>query len=122
MSQTGCCDFDDFLRALADETRQHILHLLRDKEMSVSDLCEHFDQQQPTISHHLAVLRQANLVTTRQEGKWVFYRANQECVAECCQEITRRFIQVTLPDSQSDLTAQQTVIHPKNTPQEKQHV
>lgn len=102
MNQSTCCDFDEFLRALAGETRQQILQLLQSGEMSVSDLCDHFDQRQPTISHHLAVLRQANLVTTRQEGKWVFYRANQECVAECCQEITRRFIQVTLPNSQSE--------------------
>jgi DNA-binding transcriptional ArsR family regulator len=94
----SCCDFDDFLRALTDETRQQILQLLQDGERSVSDLCDHFDQQQPTISHHLAVLRQANLVTTRQEGKWVYYQANQECVAECCQEIVNRFIQVQPPD------------------------
>ncbi|MBE2221121.1 MAG: winged helix-turn-helix transcriptional regulator [Anaerolineae bacterium] len=100
-----CCDFDDFLRALADETRQQILHLLQNGEMSVSDLCDHFDQQQPTISHHLAVLRQANLVTTRQEGKWVYYQANQACVAECCQEITRRFIPLTLPDRQSEVNS-----------------
>jgi ArsR family transcriptional regulator, arsenate/arsenite/antimonite-responsive transcriptional repressor len=92
----NCCDLDDFLRAMADETRQQILHLLQGGAMSVSELCAYFDQQQPTISHHLAVLRQANLVITRQEGKWVFYQANQRCVIERCQEIAQRFIQATL--------------------------
>lgn len=95
MSQIACCDLDNFLRAIADETRQQILQLLQSGELSVSDLCAHFDQQQPTISHHLAVLRQANLVTARHEGKWVYYQANQDCVAECCQEIMHRFIRTT---------------------------
>ena len=98
----NCCDLDDFLRAMADETRQQILHLLQGGAMSVSELCAHFNQQQPTISHHLAILRQANLVTTRQEGKWVYYQANQGCVVECCQEIAQRFIQVAPPDNPTE--------------------
>ncbi|MFQ5420526.1 MAG: ArsR/SmtB family transcription factor [Anaerolineae bacterium] len=91
MNPVSCCDFEDFLRAIANATRQQILHLLQGGEMSVSDLCAHFDQQQPTISHHLTLLRQANLVTTRHDGKWIYYQANQVCVTECCQEILTRF-------------------------------
>lgn len=97
MTDVICCNFDDFLKAMADETRQRILHLLQEKELSVTDLCAHFDLTQPTISHHLAVLRQANLVRTRQDGKWVLYQANQDCVAECCQEILARFKIATPP-------------------------
>ena len=102
MNQIACCNFEDFLRVLADETRQHILYLLRDNEMSVSDLCENFDQQQPTISHHLALLRQANLVTMRQEGKWVYYQINQACIIECCEEIANRFVNESPLDTQNE--------------------
>ncbi len=91
ISPETCCNFDDFLEAMVNETRQRILYLLQAKELSVTDLCTHFDLSQPTISHHLAVLRQANLVLVRHEGQWVYYRANQGCVAECCQQILAQF-------------------------------
>jgi len=91
MNDSRCCDFDDFVKVMADETRQRILTLLQTGEMSMSELKEHFAVTQPTISHHLALLRQANLVLTRRAGKQVFYRANPACVAECCGEILRRF-------------------------------
>lgn len=86
-----CCDLDDFVKAMADETRQRILVLLREREMSVTELNEHLAITQPTISHHLAILRRAHLVGLRHEGRWTFYRANPVCVAECCSEILDRF-------------------------------
>jgi DNA-binding transcriptional ArsR family regulator len=46
---------------------------------------------QPTISHHLALLRRANLIVARHAGRQTFYRANPACVVECCQEILSRF-------------------------------
>jgi DNA-binding transcriptional ArsR family regulator len=91
MTEPRCCDFDDFVKAMADETRQRILALLQTGEMSVSELNEHFTTTQPTLSHHLAILRRANLVIARREGRWTFYRANPACVGECCGEILRRF-------------------------------
>jgi ArsR family transcriptional regulator, arsenate/arsenite/antimonite-responsive transcriptional repressor len=91
MTEPRCCDFDDFAKAMADETRQRILTLLQTGEMSVSELQEHFTVSQPTISHHLAVLRHAQLVIAREEGRRTFYRANPNCVAECCTEILRQF-------------------------------
>ncbi len=76
---------------MADETRQRILILLQVGEMSVSELKEHFAVTQPTISHHLALLRRAKLVTARHEGRQTFYRANQACVSECCVELLKQF-------------------------------
>lgn len=76
---------------MADETRQHILILLQEREMSVKELSKQFAATQPTISHHLAILRRVNLVIFRRGGKHVFYRANPVCVAECCGEIQQRF-------------------------------
>jgi DNA-binding transcriptional ArsR family regulator len=91
MSDLSCCDLNDFLAALADETRQRIVAILAEGEMSVSELCQHFSITQSAISHHLAVLRQINLVIPRREGQYIFYRANSDCVTECCHEILDRF-------------------------------
>ena len=59
--------------------------------MNEGDIVSHFNLTQPTISHHLTLLRNANLVTARHEGKYVFYRTNPACVTECCGEILSRF-------------------------------
>ncbi len=91
MDGVTCCDLDDFHRAMTDGTRQRILSLLQGREMSVSELNEHFAVTQPTISYHLAILRRANLVLARRAGRQTFYRANPDCVAECCTEILTRF-------------------------------
>jgi DNA-binding transcriptional ArsR family regulator len=101
MSSAKCCDFNDFVKALADETRQRILTLLQPGEMNESDIVAYINMTQPTISYHLALLRRANLVLARREGKYVFYRANPACVAECCSEIENRFI-VPLEESGND--------------------
>lgn len=91
MSAETCCDPDDFLRAMRDETRQRILSLVREGEMSVSEIQEKLPVTQPTISHHLAILHRANLVSRRRVGKQVFYRINPDCVPDCCSEILVRF-------------------------------
>lgn len=91
MNSGTCCDFDDFAKAMADETSQRILSILQEGETSERDIVAHLDLTQPTISHHLTILRRANLVTTRHEGKYVFYRSNPACVTECCGEILSRF-------------------------------
>lgn len=76
---------------MADETRQRILSLLQAGEMNESEIVARLDLTQPTISHHMALLRRANLVTARRDGKYVFYRANPACMTECCGEILSRF-------------------------------
>jgi DNA-binding transcriptional ArsR family regulator len=91
MTELHCCNFDDFVKALADETRQHILTLLQAGELSESEIVSQMNLTQPTISHHLSLLKRANLVTARRAGKYVFYRANPACVTECCGELLRRF-------------------------------
>jgi DNA-binding transcriptional ArsR family regulator len=52
---------------------------------------EKLDVSQPTVSHHLAILREAGLVTTREEGKQTFYSLNQERVAYCCGQLMVKF-------------------------------
>ncbi len=84
-------DCVEFCKALADDTRQRILIMLLEGELCVGDIVEAFDMSQPTISHHLSVLKQFNLVTSRKEGKQVFYATNQDNVVACCGQLTARF-------------------------------
>jgi ArsR family transcriptional regulator, arsenate/arsenite/antimonite-responsive transcriptional repressor len=84
-------------RAFSDQTRLRILHLLRDGEICVNDLVEIIDVPQPTASRHLAYLRKADLVMTRRQGVWTYYRltpaANAfhqkllECLGKCFDQV-----------------------------------
>jgi len=86
-----------FCKALADETRQRILEILQSEgEKCVSDLVDAFNLSQPTISHHLNFLRQANLVLSRKEGKQVYYRLNRENIVECCGMLFTKFVPTEL--------------------------
>ncbi|MCG3209931.1 MAG: hypothetical protein FOGNACKC_03560 [Anaerolineae bacterium] len=85
-------DMVAFCRALGDETRQRILEILQDEgEQCVSDLVDRFNVSQPTISHHLNFLKQANLVASRRDGKQIYYRANQDNITECCGILFTKF-------------------------------
>jgi len=81
-----------FAKAIADETRQKIMTLLCCNWLCVTDVVEQLgDVSQPTVSHHLGVLREAGLVSSRREGKQIFYSLNQESVAVCCGNILVKF-------------------------------
>lgn len=84
-------DCVEFCKALADDTRQQILVMLVDEELCVGDIVDAFDMSQPTISHHLGVLKQFRLVTSRKEGKQVFYAINRNNVVECCGRLMAKF-------------------------------
>ena len=84
-------DCVEFCKALADSTRQQILRMLVDDEKSVGDIVDAFDISQPTISHHLNVLKQYGLVTSRKDGQRVFYSTNLESVVECCGLLFSKF-------------------------------
>lgn len=81
----------EFCKALADDTRQRILVMLLERELPVSEIAEAFPVSQPTISHHLNILKQFDLVVSRKEGKQVFYAINHERVIECCGRLMARF-------------------------------
>ena len=84
-------DCVEFCKALADETRQRILEMLLGEEMSVSDITDAFSMAQPSISHHLSVLKRFGLVTSRKEGKHVYYAINRDNVVECCGQLMAKF-------------------------------
>ena len=84
-------DCVEFCKALADDTRQKILVLLLEKEMNVGEVVEAFSMAQPTISHHLGILKRLGLVTSRKEGKQVIYAINHDNVIECCGQLVAKF-------------------------------
>jgi len=63
-------------RLLSDKTRLNILLLLADGERSVTSLCDTLHLPQPTVSHHLGLLRMNNVIGNRRNGKNVFYALN----------------------------------------------
>src|SRR5919107_2011864 len=63
-------------RLLSDKTRLNILLLLSHGERNVSTLCRELALPQPTVSHHLGLLRMNNIIGNRREGKQVFYTLN----------------------------------------------
>jgi DNA-binding transcriptional ArsR family regulator len=67
---------NDAFRALADPTRREILRLLRRGEQSAGELADHFGISKPSMSHHFAVLKQADLVSTRRAGQQIYYALN----------------------------------------------
>lgn len=62
--------------ALSDPIRFQVLELLRSQELCVCELCEHIGVTQSKISFHLKILKEASLVRSRQEGRWIYYSLN----------------------------------------------
>ena len=73
---------DLVFKALADPTRREILRLLGKGEMTAGQLAGRFDMTKPSMSHHFAVLKEADLVSTRREGQQIFYALNATVMQE----------------------------------------
>jgi DNA-binding transcriptional ArsR family regulator len=82
-----------FAKAIADETRQEMMKILCCEWLSVNDVVDALGGRvnQPTVSHHLKQLAEANLVHVRQEGRQRFYSLNQEYFTVCCGTLMRNF-------------------------------
>ncbi len=81
----------DFAKALADQTRQQIMRMCCCQWLSVGQIAETIGLTQPTVSHHLAVLRDAGLVFIREEGRQTFYSLDQSQVVNCCGRLMQAF-------------------------------
>ena len=69
-------------KALNDPIRRQILEILKEKDMTAGDIAERFEVGKPTISHHLDLLRQADLVTSVKDGQFVLYSINTTVLDE----------------------------------------
>lgn len=70
------------LRALADPIRREILNLLQKGRMSAGEITDHFDVTAASISRHLSVLKEADLIRDTREGKFIFYELNASVLEE----------------------------------------
>ena len=69
-------------KALADATRREILRLLSHNEMTAGELAERFDMTKPSMSHHFAVLKEAELVRSRREGQQIWYSVDTTVIQD----------------------------------------
>lgn len=69
-------------KALNDNTRREILELLRKGDMTAGEIAQHFNISKPSISHHLDLLKQAELVEATKEGQFITYTLNTTVVDE----------------------------------------
>ena len=76
------------LKALADPIRREILHLLKDGRMSAGEISDHFPVTAASISRHLSVLKDADLIRDKREGKYIYYELNASVLEEVMLWIT----------------------------------
>lgn len=78
-------------KALNDPTRREILEMLKEGDMTAGDIADKFNISKPSISHHLDLLKQADLVTSVKEGQFIYYSLNTTVM----DEMLKWFIQFT---------------------------
>ena len=76
------------LKALSDPIRREILNLLKSGRLSAGEICQHFQVTDASISRHLSVLRDADLVRDTREGKFIYYDLNASVLEEIMLWIT----------------------------------
>lgn len=75
-------------KALSDSTRREILELLKDGAAPAGEIAAHFHMTGATISHHLAVLKEAELVSDEKRGKYIYYELNLSVIDEIVRWVT----------------------------------
>lgn len=70
------------LKALSDPIRREILNLLKARKMSAGEIVDHFDVTGASISRHLSVLKEADLIRDTREGKYIYYELNTSVLEE----------------------------------------
>lgn len=75
------------LNALADPTRRTVIQLLKKKDLSAGEIAKHFTISLPSLSHHLNILKAANLVSSRRDGQNIIYSLNLSVIDEIIGEL-----------------------------------
>lgn len=69
-------------KALNDQTRRDIVELLKKGDLTAGEIADHFDISKPSISHHLDLLKQANIVSSVKQGQYIYYSLNTTVLDE----------------------------------------
>lgn len=78
---------NDIFKALNDATRREILELLKTKSLSAGEIADQFNMSKPSISHHLDILKRADLITSEKTGQFIFYSINTTIMEDVLQWI-----------------------------------
>lgn len=74
--------FNDVFKALSDSTRRKILDLLKEKDMTAGEIAGYFNITKASISHHLSILKQADLISDERQGQFICYSLNTSVFEE----------------------------------------
>ena len=91
--------FNSVFKALSDPTRREILRLLSRGERTAGELSSSFDMTKPSMSHHFAVLKEADLIRSRRDGQQIYYSLNTTVLEDV---LTRLWNHLGLKDSKGD--------------------
>jgi len=86
---TQTCEIPALMKALADPIRMEVVQTLAGGERCVCELTEALGVAQSRLSFHLKVMRQAGLITAREEGRWVYYKLAPQAFAQVRGWLTR---------------------------------
>ena len=73
---------EGIFKAMSDSTRRKIIELLKEGPKTAGEIADHFSHAQPTVSRHLTVLKNANLIVDQREGTFIIYRLNTTILQE----------------------------------------
>ena len=76
---------NSIFKAFNDETRREILELLKVKDLSAGEIADYFNISKPSISHHLDILKRADLISSEKKGQYVIYSLNTTIMEDVLQ-------------------------------------
>ena len=76
---------NSIFKALNDTTRREILNMLQKQDLTAGEIAERFDMSKPSISHHLDLLKRADLVTSEKKGQFIYYSINTTVLDDIIQ-------------------------------------
>lgn len=82
---------DEVFKALADPTRREILNLLKKRDLNAGEIAENFQMSKPSISHHLSILKGADLVRIERNGQFLVYSINLSVTEEVAEMFFKLF-------------------------------
>lgn len=82
----------NFFKAMGEDTRVKILTMLLKEEMCICELIDELGLSQSAVSHHMKILKQADLVNDRRDGKWTFYSINKDGFATHLAGLQENFV------------------------------
>jgi len=91
----------DIFKALGEDTRIKIISMLCNREMCVDELIKKLNLSQSAVSHHVKVLKQADLLNIQRKGKWTYYSINKTGLASLERSLQQWFLEMTEPGEQN---------------------